>query len=159
MNTILITLQAYCAFFARPDMYLTEGRQKLACTSAKQIVDEALRQNLAPAMVMAVIYVESGWKRKAISSAGACGLTQVIPKYTGSVTTKKKYTCGELLIPKTSISVGIKTLYYWIHKYAKGNIRKGLCGYNSGYRCKNLRYAKKVVALQKKIEKFISIQK
>jgi soluble lytic murein transglycosylase-like protein len=87
-----------------------------------------------------------------VSSAGACGLTQVIPKWTGGPETKGiKYTCQQLKDPEISIKVGAQILSYNIRVYGKGNKDKGLCFYNAGTRCikdkrfyKRLGYVKKV---------------
>ena len=165
MNTLLMSLQVYCAFFQMPEMYLKESRELLACSSMRVVVEEAKKNDIDPEILMALIYVESGWKRTAVSHAGACGLTQVIPKYTGTYSPVKKYTCKQLKDPHTSIKVGARILRFWIDHH-KGNVKRGLCGYNAGFRCRGsrpnkhgMRYAKKILNLEKKIEKFISIQK
>ena len=152
---------------------LSKYRNNLACSSEALIKEQARKNNLPPDLLAAVIFVESGWDRKAFSGAGACGLTQVIPKWTGPPVTKRKYTCRELKRPKRSIVVGAKILGYWVHTYGKGNVRVGLCGYSSGYRCykttyykgkkvattkprrrgPGMRYARKVLKYKKRIKK------
>ena len=137
----LTVVQLFCFVFSTagaPDFYLSKSRKKLACKSAYQLVEE------------------SNWKKTAISKAKACGLTQVIPKYTGKIT--KKYNCKQLQIPSNSIYVGIKTLKYWVN-WHKGDIARGLCAYNAGYRCggkrpnkHGMRYARKVLEIQAKID-------
>lgn len=123
---------------------------------------------------MSMIFVESGWKKTAVSKANACGLTQVLPRYTGKIT--KKFTCDQLKDPKVSIMVGARTLRWWIdyHKnsltekqkaemspggFKKYYITRGLCGYNAGFRCSGkkpnsngIRYANKVLRLKKRLE-------
>ena len=152
-------VQLFCLVFASgpPDFYMTKYRQNLACKSASQIIQESQEVDIDPSLVMALITVESNWKRTAVSKANACGLTQVIPKYTGKLT--KKYTCEQLKVPKNSIYVGIKTFKFWINHH-RGDISRGLCAYNAGYRCggkrpnkHGMRYARKVLKVQKMINR------
>ena len=101
------------------------------------VVKEAKENNLDPFLLMGLIAVESSWSPQVVSSANACGLTQVLPRFTGGPTTNgRKYTCSELKNPAVSIKVGAQTLSWWINKYGKGDVPIGLCGYFSGFRCK-----------------------
>jgi len=161
----MITAQVLCLVFASaspPDFYLSKSRKSLACNSAKQIVSESKKAGLEPTLIMALISVESNWKKTAVSRANACGLTQVIPKYTGKIT--KKHTCAQLKVPKNSIYVGIKTLKYWID-WHKGDISRGLCAYNAGYRCggkrpnkHGMRYARKVLRIKSMFDNMVDEQ-
>ena len=160
---ITTTAQIICLVFASvgpPNFYLSENRKKLACKSAQQIISESQEVNIEPTLIMALITVESNWKKTAVSKANACGLTQVIPKYTGKIT--KKYTCNQLKVPKNSIYVGVKTLKFWINHH-KGNIARGLCGYNAGFRCHGkkpnrhgMRYARKVLRIKGLLDKMVA---
>jgi soluble lytic murein transglycosylase-like protein len=106
-----------------------------------------------------------------VSYAGACGLTQVLPKYSKKYGGKdRNLTCDELKDPITSIQVGGRILNYWLTKYSKGNYKVALCGYNAGFRCKGdnpnkqgMRYAKKVLqrarTIKRKSLKFKGIEK
>ena len=161
----MITAQVLCLVFASaspPDFYLSKSRKSLACNSAKQIVSESKKAGLEPTLIMALISVESNWKKTAVSRANACGLTQVIPKYTGKIT--KKHTCAQLKVPKNSIYVGIKTLKYWID-WHKGDITRGLCAYNAGYRCggkrpnkHGMRYSRKVLRIKSMFDNMVDEQ-
>ena len=140
-----------------PDFWLSEHRQELICKQASTVIKESKKNSIDPSLLLALITVESNWKTTAVSSANACGLTQVIPKYTGSIT--KKYTCNQLKDPKTSIKAGAKILSWWM-KYHNGNTTSALCAYNAGFRCGKdrkrpsrggMRYAKKVLQIQKTI--------
>lgn len=122
------------------------------CKYEKTIIQESKKNKIDPALLAAIIYVESGFRPRVVSRAGACGLTQVIPKWTGHrETAYKSYTCSQLKNPYTAIKVGAQILSYVTRKYAKGNISKGICFYNAGTRCltrknyyKKLKYVKKV---------------
>tara|TARA_B100000927_G_scaffold218145_1_gene178298 strand:+ start:95 stop:592 length:498 start_codon:yes stop_codon:yes gene_type:complete len=153
----LLTIKLICLIFSSgpPDFWLSEHRQELICKQASTVISESVKNDIDPSLLLALITVESNWNRNVVSSANACGLTQVIPKYTGQIT--KKYTCNQLKDPKTSIKAGVKILNWWI-KYHDGNITSALCGYNAGFRCGKdrkrpsrggMRYAKKVLEIQK----------
>ena len=122
------------------------------CKYEDTIVREANRNNIEPELLASIIYVESSFRPRVVSSADACGLTQVIPKWTGGRETDgKKYNCEELKDPETSIRVGAKILGYIIKHYTGGNEDKALCMYNAGTVClrnkdlyKKLYYVKKV---------------
>ena len=131
---------------------MNKTQAKNICKYEKLIASEAIKNNIDPELLASLIYVESGFYPKAVSRANACGLTQVIPKYTGGPETgKKKYTCSQLKNPRTSIKVGAKILGYMIKNYARGDEDKALCMYNAGTIClkkknfyKKSRYVKKV---------------
>ena len=147
-----MTSAALCAAF----ISLSLPHAELACTHMEDVVTHSKKNNIKPEILLALIHEESRWIPTAVSSANACGLTQVLPKYT-----KPKVTCQELKDPKVSIAVGAKTLSFWVKKYGKGNYKIGLCGYNSGYACgraanpkqRSVLYANRVLALARKIKR------
>ena len=112
---------------------LVGAREKLIKRYTPVIIENATANNLEPELVAAVIQVESSWHPRAESSAGACGLMQVIPKWNpkpdGTL-----YTCEELKDPETNIKVGTKALRWWMDR-AKGDRDLALCAYNAGYTC------------------------
>tara|TARA_Y100000310_G_C20519780_1_gene733077 strand:- start:355 stop:897 length:543 start_codon:yes stop_codon:yes gene_type:complete len=109
---------------------LSMPRAEYACRYMDLLVKEAEKNDIEPEIFVALIHRESRWKPWAESGAGACGLTQVIPRYG-----RPKTACVKLKRPRTSIKVGAKTLAYWIYEYGRGDYKKGLCGYNGGYKC------------------------
>ena len=118
----------------------TGVQEKTINKLAPTIIQESKANNLEPELVAAVIQVESSWYPRAESSAGACGLMQVIPKWNpkkdGSL-----YTCEELKDPETSIKAGTKALRWWMDR-AKDDIPLALCAYNAGYTCfKKMRHS------------------
>jgi len=146
MNTI--TAAVLCAAMVSAQI----PRAKYACTHTKQVVKECKKHKLDPIVFVSLISVESNWRPHVVSYANACGLTQVIPKWS------RGWTCKQLKNPKTSIKVGSRILGYWLHKYAKGNYYTALCGYNAGFRCKGKnpikhgkQYAKKVMKMATRI--------
>jgi soluble lytic murein transglycosylase-like protein len=130
-----------------------------ACKHMDSIVKYSDEHNIDPAVLTALIYIESRWSPKAKSRSGACGLTQIIPKWSrkfGYVSCRQLQKNPELAIKK-----GAQILSHWIYRYGRGDVSIGLCGYNSGYRCrgknrnenkKGVRYAKLVLKMYRKIE-------
>jgi len=113
---------------------INEESKVLACERSQRMVSKSSEMNLDPFIFYAVIHHESRWRSDAVSAAGACGLTQVIPKWTGDMTGGVVYSCEELKDPRTSIRAGMHALNYWLTR-ANGNVVKGLCAYNAGNRC------------------------
>jgi len=115
---------------------LSDSRKEFACSISKDIEFFANKWDLEPELLTSVIIVESRFNPNAVSSANACGLTQVIPKWTGGKASRgKKYTCKQLKNPKTSLEAGSAILSWWI-SYAKDKT-EGLCSYNAGWKgCK-----------------------
>tara|TARA_Y100000034_G_C6868093_1_gene395868 strand:+ start:587 stop:1108 length:522 start_codon:yes stop_codon:yes gene_type:complete len=137
-----------------------------ACDHMHTVVEEAKQNKIDPVTFVALIYIESRWNSKVVSKSGACGLTQVMPRW--STDRKKSFgerlTCRQLFEPEVSIRRGAKIFAYWFHKYSKKRYRTALCGYNAGFRCKGespyprgIAYAKKVLKYTKKIKKEMKI--
>ena len=148
-----ITAKVLCAAIIASSGVFGIGGKDRACKHSRQVVEASSKYKLDPYLLTALIQVESNWKSHVISPAGACGLTQVVHKYS-------KYNCKQLKNPKISIWEGARKLNYWIYKYGKGNLKIGLCGYNAGFRCKGksaiksgLTYAKKVVTMSNRLKR------
>lgn len=125
--SIFLCLNAY-------NMDINEENIPLVCNKSQGLVSKSFEMNIDPFVVYALIYHESRWNNDAISSAGACGLTQVIPKWTGEMTGGVRYACSDLIVPRVSIRAGLHALDYWLGR-AKGDMERGLCAYNAGNRC------------------------
>ena len=148
-----ITAKVLCAAIIASSGVFGIGGKDRACKHSRQVVEASSKYKLDPYLLTALIQVESNWKSHVVSPAGACGLTQVVHKYS-------KYNCKQLKNPKISIWEGAKKLNYWIYKYGKGNLKIGLCGYNAGFRCKGksaiksgLTYARKVVTMSNRLKR------
>jgi soluble lytic murein transglycosylase-like protein len=129
-----------------------------ACQHMAEVVKASSEFNVDPVVMTALIHVESRWNIDARSRSNACGLTQVLPKYT-----RKFYggraTCRDLFNPKLSIYKGADILGYYLRRY-KRNYRKSLCAYNAGARgCRGKkldrgrRYARKIMKLTQKLRR------
>lgn len=147
----MVYLFSMCLLF-QEHFTLSDYQQRNICALEHSIRVEAVKNDIEPELLAAMIFVESSFRPSVVSSANACGLTQVVPRWTGGPETKGiKYKCQQLKDPETSIRVGAQILSYAIKFYGKGNENKGLCVYNAGTKCitkkgyyKRLYYVKKV---------------
>ncbi|MCL6416308.1 lytic transglycosylase domain-containing protein [Aestuariirhabdus sp. Z084] len=91
----------------------------------QQIHREATRANLQPELVLALIQVESGFNRYAVSSAGAQGLMQVMPFWKNEIGRPE----DNLTDIDTNLRYGCTILSFYLKK-EKGNLIRGLARYN-----------------------------
>ena len=158
MNSLLICLTA---------LSMNLHNAEVICEYSTIIVEEAEINNIKPSLIVAVGTVESRWTPTARSYSNACGVMQILPKYSKKFSNKdRNLTCEELKDPETSIEVGAKILNFWYYKYSKRNKTIALCGYNAGYRCKGenknkqgLKYAKAVLKWERKFDRAYRKQK
>ena len=94
-----------------------------------EVFESARRAGIDPALLMAVIRIESSFNPYAISPAGAVGLTQVMP-HTAKWISDKLGVSGKLDNPSDNIRIGSSYLKYLIDKYK--NLEKALKAYNIG---------------------------
>jgi len=86
---------------------------------------EAILAGLPPELVLAVIEVESGFNRWAISRSGAQGLMQVMPFWLKEIGRPG----DNLLQPSTNLRLGCTILKYYLDM-EKGRLRPALARYN-----------------------------
>ncbi len=87
--------------------------------------DAAVKHNLDPALVKAVIGVESGWNPTAISRKGALGLMQLIPSTAGQMGV------GNAFDPVQNVDGGTAYLRSLLDRF-HGDLEKSLAAYNAG---------------------------
>lgn len=85
----------------------------------------ATANGVQPALLKAVIEVESGFNARALSSKGAVGLMQVMP------TTAARYGQYDLYSPEENLAVGAHYLHDLIVMF-KGDVRLAVAAYNAG---------------------------
>ena len=128
-----------------------------ACYNMDMVVNAAEKYNVDPSIMVSLIHIESRWTPTAVSRDGACGLTQILPKYTAR-SYKGKVTCKQLFDTKLSIYKGTNIMGKYLKRYRR-NYKRSLCSYNAGpRRCKpgatknkGHRYAKRVVRLAQRL--------
>lgn len=91
----------------------------------KAVHEEATRSHLPPNLVLAVIQVESKFRRFAISSAGAQGLMQIMPFWLKVVGEPN----GNLFHLHTNLRIGCTILHYYLQQ-AHGDYQQALARYN-----------------------------
>lgn len=101
-------------------------------TVARTVAEEARHANLDPALVLAVMKVESRYRPAAVSHKGAHGIMQVMPRVARTMTQGAVDARG-LLDPETNIRLGVALLSRLIVVH-KGSVAEGLAAYNMGSR-------------------------
>lgn len=112
------------------DMSYRLARQVPDAEERLQILRSVHRQaklaGVEPELVLAVIDVESGFDRFAISSATALGLMQVMPFWVPELGYKDK---NQLFDVETNVLLGCRILKYYLDM-ERGDLVKGLARYN-----------------------------
>lgn len=93
----------------------------------KSIHDEATRTGLPPSLVLAVIQVESGFDRFAVSNSGARGLMQVMPFWKKEI----GHPQDDLFYPPTNLRYGCTILHYYLER-THDKLAPALTQYNGG---------------------------
>lgn len=91
----------------------------------QEILKAAHEAGIDPALVHAVIRVESAYNAQAVSPKGAVGLMQVIPG------TARRYGIEDLRNPRANISAGTKYLSHLMRLF-DGDLTLVLAAYNAG---------------------------
>lgn len=85
----------------------------------------APKYGVDPALVLAVIRVESAYRTDAVSPKEAAGLMQLIPD------TAERFGVGDVFDPAENIKGGVKYLR-WLLAYFQGDVSLALAAYNAG---------------------------
>ena len=85
----------------------------------------AKAHQVEPAIVKAVVHVESTFNPRATSPKGAMGLMQLMP------TTAKRFGVKNAYLPRANVRGGVKYLKFLLKRY-RGNIKLALAAYNAG---------------------------
>lgn len=96
---------------------------------ATAIYDIARAEGISPALAYSLVRVESDFTPRAVSSAGAVGLTQVMPST--AFWMQPSLTYGELFERDTNLRLGFRYLRMMLSQY-KGDLRLALLAYNRG---------------------------
>jgi hypothetical protein len=105
------------------------SRYNVSAELAGEIHDIALREGIDPELGFRLVYVESRFSPRAVSSAGALGLAQVL------LSTARLYqpdlTVEQLFDRETNLGIGFRYLNYLLRRY-DGNLQLALLAYNRG---------------------------
>ncbi len=99
--------------------------QGIVNNQGRDILRSTIGTNVSPALVLAVISVESAGRADAVSSAGAQGLMQLMPA------TAERFGVQDSFQPSQNISGGVKYLDWLMGEFDNDPIL-ALAGYNAG---------------------------
>jgi len=102
-----------------------QALQDIARARGIPILQSTVGTNVSPALVLAVISVESAGRADAVSGAGASGLMQLMPA------TATRFGVSDRLVPEDNISGGVKYLDFLMQEFDNDPILV-LAGYNAG---------------------------
>jgi len=120
--TAMETLQKNALKIGTPRL---ETLQRIVDAHGKDILRETIGKNVSPALVVAVIAIESAGRVDAVSHAGAEGLMQLIPA------TAARFGVTDSTNPSQNIKGGVAYLD-WLLKEFDGDSVLALAGYNAG---------------------------
>jgi soluble lytic murein transglycosylase-like protein len=104
-------------------------RHRIPADLAASIHDIAVSEGVDPALAFSLVRVESGFTRRAVSSAGAVGLTQVMPSTAFWLQPGLSY--HDLFEPATNLRLGFRYLRMMVEQY-EGDLHLALLAYNRG---------------------------
>ncbi|WP_425439258.1 lytic transglycosylase domain-containing protein [Roseovarius azorensis] len=99
--------------------------QQIARSEGRHILRETIGTPVSPALVLAMIAIESSGRSDALSPAGAQGLMQLMPG------TAKRFGVRDVLAPDQNIRGGVAYLNWLIEEFG-GDVVLALAGYNAG---------------------------
>lgn len=108
-----------------PDEVLEEIRPSGTGDVERLVAETAQRHGLDPALVMAVVGVESGFQPQAVSRKGAQGLMQLMPR------TAREMGVADPFDPAANLDGGSRYLSSLVERY-EGDLTKALAAYNAG---------------------------
>lgn len=100
---------------------------------AETILREAERNELAPDLILAVIFVESRYYNFAVSNVGAMGLMQLLPSTAEQLAQDHGipwHGAQTLFDPESNVTLGVAYLKWLKDRY--GNVSTALAAYNWG---------------------------
>ena len=132
---------------AKTDFYrFQENVYRLQTPEFAKITNSVFRQSqkygFNPYLVMAIIFVESNFKRHAVSKAGAYGLMQVNYAVWKD---ELKINFNKITQVDYNIELGLIILKSYLRE-ASGDLLRALILYNNGYKYINSNYDEKVIA-------------
>jgi len=109
-----------------PDEVLDEVEGAPAGSDLNGLVEQAARRHgLDPALVLAVVSVESSFRPQAVSPKGAQGLMQLMPRTAASLGVE------DALDPGQNVDAGVRHLESLVRLY-DGDLTRALAAYNAG---------------------------
>lgn len=110
-----------------------ETQTRMARRSAIRglIVDEARRAGVPVALALAVAWQESGWRQRAVSSAGAIGVMQLLPSTAAWIADTMLHARVNIHGARSNVRAGVTLLKHYLLRY-RGDRRRALAAYYQG---------------------------
>jgi hypothetical protein len=109
-----------------PDEVLEEVLSPAGGAALSRVIEESARRHgLDPALVLAVVSIESGFRPEAVSPKGAQGLMQLMPRTAASLGVRDAFD------PEQNVDAGVRHLEGLVRLYG-GDLRRALAAYNAG---------------------------
>lgn len=143
--------------------------EKNICNNLETLSQISKEYNIDTYTYVSMLWIESRFSKKIVSYTGkACGISQVVPKWT-----RPRVTCKDLNSDVRLAMLHGAKAFSTFKRYGGKSLRISLCGYNQGYRCKGeikqasgfnpkkkgLEYASDVISFRKKLVKSVRKQK
>ncbi len=147
VETLNDRLSSHRDDMAKADFYrFQENVYRLHSPEFARIADSVFtlssKHGFSPYLIMAIIYVESRFDRRAVSRVGACGLMQVnYPVWKNALNIDR----NKLFQIDYNIELGLTILKGYLLE-TRGDIVKALILYNNGYNYAGNNYHEKVLA-------------
>lgn len=135
------------------DTYKVDGNK--ASIIVAEAMYNATRHDLEPELILAVIAVESTFRERAVSSMGARGLMQVIPRFHPDAI---REIGGEhaLFDPGKNIHAGSRILVSYLGK-SNGNVQRALLRYNGSLSDPKSAYARRVLGVYERLKRIAEL--
>ena len=104
-------------------------RHRIPMELAEQIERAAVAEGIDPELAFRLVRVESGFRERAVSPAGAMGLTQLMPSTARSL--QPGLTADQIFDPETNLRLGFRYLR-WLLELYDGRLDEALHAYNRG---------------------------
>ncbi len=122
-----------------------ELSEEEVCTILSSVIEYSDTYKVEPALILAIIRVESSFLLDAKSGSGARGLMQVMPNVHKTLVSKEGGDLDDLWEPSFNIKIGTMILKQML-RASSGNIENALARYNGSYvDGQENRYASKVL--------------
>lgn len=148
---MVLKLLILCAASYSLDRTDTKTQWFGICSNMDHVIRYSNELDLSPQTIIVLSWHESRWRAGDKSDVGACGMMQVVPKYT-----EPRVTCNDLKDPEIGLLYGSKALRMWLNK-TSGNLTRAFCHYNCGNDCytQGLEYSRNIMRTLKKFNKIV----
>ena len=146
---MLLKSMILCAAAYSFDKTDTKSQWINICSNMDHVLEYSTSLDVKPVSLIVLTWHESRWRYGSRSEVGACGIAQVVPKYT-----RPRVSCRSLQDPEVGLLYGAKALRQWLNT-TDNNLTRAYCHYNCGNECfdQGLDYARDVMRSYRRFNK------